>query len=110
MKNGDSLTLQIRKVEVRSTLGAFAAILGDGSVVTWGSAGSGGDSNAVQQQLLNVQQIQASNSAFAAILGDGTVVTWGSAGHGGDNSAAQDKLQDVQQVEASSKAFAAVLW
>ncbi|CAE7902114.1 MPPED1 [Symbiodinium microadriaticum] len=109
MKTGYSLTLQVCKVQVRSTLGAFAAILGDGSVVTWGSASSGGDSSTVQRQLSNVQQIQASSGAFAAVLGDGSVVTWGSAGHGGDSSAAQDKLKDVQQVQASSKAFAAIL-
>ena len=60
-------------------LAAFAAILGDGSVVTWGDADSGGDSSAVQDQLRDVQQIQASHTAFAAILGDGSVVTWGNA-------------------------------
>ena len=48
---------------------AFAAILGDGSVVTWGDARFGGDSSAVQDQLRDVQQIQASHHAFAAILG-----------------------------------------
>ena len=55
---------------------AFAAILADGSVVTWGAPEHGGDSRAVQDQLKNVQQIQASDSAFAAILDDGSVVTW----------------------------------
>ena len=35
----------------------FAAILGDGSVVTWGEAASGGYSSAVQDQLRDVQQI-----------------------------------------------------
>ena len=48
----------------------FAAILGDGSVVTWGDASFGGDSSAVQGQLKHVQQIQAALRAFAAILGD----------------------------------------
>ena len=43
---------------------AFAAILGDGSVVTWGQARSGGDSSAVQDQLRDVQQIQASRSGI----------------------------------------------
>ena len=38
----------------------------------------GDDSRAVQEQLKNVQQIQASQKAFAAILRDGSVVTWGS--------------------------------
>ena len=63
---------------------AFAAILGDGSVVTWGSTFQGGDSSVVQDQLKNVQQIQASAYAFAAILADGSVVTWGDAAIGGD--------------------------
>ena len=30
---------------------AFAAVKGDGSVVTWGISGSGGDSDAVAQEL-----------------------------------------------------------
>ena len=51
---------------------SFAAILGDGSVVTWGEADYGGDSTAVQDQLTNVQNIQATDTAFAAILGDGS--------------------------------------
>ena len=47
--------------------------------MTRGHAGSGGDSSAVQDQLKNVQQIQACKDAFAAILGHGSVVTWGDA-------------------------------
>ena len=43
----------------------------------------GGDSSAVQDQLKNVQQIQASAGAFAAIRSDGSVVTWGNAEDGG---------------------------
>ena len=64
--------------------------------MTWGEAEYGGDSSAVQDQLMNVQQIQASNAAFAAILGDGSVVTWGKADSGGDSSAVQDQLMNVQ--------------
>ena len=33
----------------------------------------------MQDQLHDVQQIQATESALAAILGDGCVVTWGDA-------------------------------
>ena len=62
-------------------------------MVTWGRAGSAGDSSAVQDQLKNVQQIQASRSAFAAVLGDGSVVTWGDANSGGDSSAVQAELK-----------------
>ena len=63
--------------QIQASSSAFAAILGDGSVVTWGHSQRGGDCSAVQEQLRGVQQIQASNAAFAAILGDGSVVTWG---------------------------------
>ena len=77
---------------IQASRRAFAAILGDGSVVIWGDAGDGGNSRAVQDQLKNVQQIQATATAFAAILGDGSVVTWGDAAHGGDSSAVQDQL------------------
>ena len=88
----------------------FAAILGDGTVVTWGDAREGGDSSAVRDQLKNVQKIQASRlGAFAAILGDGSVVTWGDAEQGGDSSAAQGQLRNVQQVQANGSAFAAIL-
>ena len=62
--------------------------------MTWGNAGFGGDSSAVQDQLRAVQHILADGSvvtwgimqalaatarqrAFAAILADGSVVTWG---------------------------------
>ena len=76
IQNGDSLTFHVNGVQTQSTSSAFAALLGDGSVVTWGDPSSGGDSSAVQGQLKNVLQIQASADAFAAILCDGSVVTW----------------------------------
>ena len=47
------LTLHLRKVQIQATQAshgysaAFAAILTDGSVVTWGREGLGGDSGAV---------------------------------------------------------------
>ena len=74
----------------------FAAILGDGSVVTWGDSRSGGDSSAVQGQLRNVQHIQASYSAFAAVLENGSVVTWGGSTFGGDSKAVEDELRPDQ--------------
>ena len=57
--------------------GAFAGILESGAVVTWGDPVGGGDSSHVQEQLQNVQRIQATGFAFAAILAAGHVVTWG---------------------------------
>ena len=109
LQTGDFLTLQVGTVRIRRGKVFFAAILGDGSVVMWGSAHHGGDSSSVQDQLKNVQQIQASrDGACAAILVDGSVVTWGSADYGGDSSSVQDQLKNVQQIQASSEAFAAV--
>ena len=61
--------------QIQDTSGAFAAILDDGCVVTWGDTDCGGDSSAVQDQLTDVQQIQATSGAFAAILGDGSLVS-----------------------------------
>ena len=78
--------------QIQASLRAFATTLGDGSVVTWGSASWVGDSTVVQDQLLGVQQIQASHSAFAAILSGGSVVTWCFADFGGKCSAVQDRL------------------
>ena len=109
LQSGHALTLHIRSVHILSSYAAFAAMLGDGSVVTWGDAGSGGDSSAVQGELKAVQQIQATSKAFAAILGDGSVVTWGDADCGGDSSAVKVQLAHVQQIQASYRAFAALL-
>ena len=88
------LTLHVSQVQLKATrrgkdsaVATFAAL--------WGDAARGGDSSAVQEQLKNVQQIQASSGAFAAILGDGSVVTWGHADYGGDSSAVQDQLRNV---------------
>ena len=61
--------------QVQSNPSAFAAILADGSVVTWGIPEYGGDSSEVRDQLNDVQQVQSNGSAFAAILADGSVVT-----------------------------------
>ena len=101
LQNGQSLTLHVSQVHTHANESAFAAILGDGSVETWGGAVYGGDSSEVQDQLKNVQQIQASKYVFAAILGDGSVVTWGHAYYGGDSSEVQDQLSNVQQIQAS---------
>ncbi|CAE7803625.1 DHX57, partial [Symbiodinium sp. CCMP2456] len=77
LKNGDELTYQVRRVSLCDNPGAFAAILSDGSVVTWGHADFGGESSSVQPKLNCVRQIQSCFSAFAAILGDGSVVPLG---------------------------------
>ena len=104
------LTFQVRRVDILGSKAAFAAILGDGSVATWGDARKGGDSSAVRDQLKNVQQIQATDRAFAAILGDGSVLAWGQASSGGHCwSAICDQLKNVHHIQATRYAFAAIL-
>ena len=66
-----------------------AAILADGLVVTWGEQRIGGDSSRVQDQLKNVEHIQATSKAFAAILQDGSVTAWGDREAGGDSSSSR---------------------
>eukprot|EP00933_Yihiella_yeosuensis_P068636 TRINITY_DN7448_c0_g2_i1.p1 TRINITY_DN7448_c0_g2~~TRINITY_DN7448_c0_g2_i1.p1 ORF type:complete len:508 (+),score=103.76 TRINITY_DN7448_c0_g2_i1:72-1595(+) len=63
---------------------AFAAIKQDGSLVTWGDAGYGGDSSSVASLLQNgVCQVAAAGNreiregAFAAVKSDGSVIAWG---------------------------------
>lgn len=56
---------------------AFAALLDDGSVRTWGTRHCGEDSSEMQDQLRNVQQAHSIFDAFAAILADGSAATWG---------------------------------
>ena len=72
---------------------AFAALKEDGSVVTWGSSNSGGDSSGVATSLTSgVSQIFSNRYAFAALKEDGSVVTWGADSYGGDSSSVSSSL------------------
>ena len=56
LETGTSLTLQLHTAQIQASESAFAAILGDGSFVTWGDKiYLNGDSRAVQDQLKGVQ-------------------------------------------------------
>ncbi|MGI2260718.1 Ig-like domain-containing protein [Shewanella sp. GXUN23E] len=87
---------------------AFTALKSDGSAIAWGDANYGGDSSAVQSQLVDIVEITQSERAFAALKSDGTVVAWGSSLYGGDASSVQSDLVDVVKVYANQAAFAAV--
>ena len=91
----------LQSIKVRVSENAFAAILTDVSVVTWGNRNSGGDSGAVQDQLKDVQQIQASEHVFAPIRSHWSVVTSGNRDCRGDSRAVQDQLIGVQQIQGS---------
>ena len=80
-------------LQIQATDGAFAAILADRSVVTWGMPEHGGDCAAVQEELGHVEQIFATGYAFVAILADGSIVAWGDPDRGGDCSAVRDQLR-----------------
>eukprot|EP00439_Symbiodinium_sp_Y106_P041172 s2126_g5.t1 len=115
LQDRGSLTLHINRVQVQANGSAFAAILGDGSVVTWGHESHGGDSSAVQDQLEDVQQIQAMTrngtieNGFAAFLGNGSVVIWGYV----DCNLLRKSLKNVRQIQTTKSifrgAFAAIL-
>ena len=112
---GDSSDVQdqLRNVQqIRATSFDFAAILADGSVVTWGSPDFPEEADSffkVQDKLRRVQHVQSTGWAFAAILEDGMVVTWLDPRHGGDSSEVSDQLRNVQQVQGTDAAFAAIL-
>ena len=62
---------QLKNVkQIHATRTSFAALLGDGSVVTWGGAygNFGGDSSDVQHQLKNVQRIQPLDTLLLPFL------------------------------------------
>eukprot|EP00435_Cladocopium_sp_Y103_P043590 s14_g12.t1 len=107
---GDSIAAVAQQPKLAATWHAFALwCVGADRVVTWGSAGNGGDSSRVQNQFRNVQQIYGTGFAFAAILADRTVVTWGHQNYGGDSSRVQEQLKNVQQISGTHCAFAAIL-
>lgn len=110
LQDEDQLSALSQKVGLMATSGAFALWCpGDERILTWGDQELGGDSSEVRDQLIGVQQLQATRGAFAAQLADGSVVTWGDPDDGGDSSHVQAQLVRVQSVMATDHAFAALL-
>ena len=58
--DGDVVAAVAGDVRIAATGAAFACIRADGSVVTWGKPDQGGRSTEVQDQLRDVEHIQAS--------------------------------------------------
>ena len=89
---------------------AVAFILHDHSVVAWGDADYGGNSEEVKEALSSgVQHIYYTRSAFAAVKADGSVVTWGYAGFGGNSEVVKEALTSgVQHIYSTNRSFAAV--
>jgi hypothetical protein len=80
----------------------FAALKGDGTVVSWGDPNSGGVTPA---GLVDVTQIFSTSLAFAALKSNGTVVSWGNPSYGGTAPAG---LSGVTQIFSTFYAFAAL--
>eukprot|EP00913_Durusdinium_trenchii_P020428 g19192.t1 len=96
----------VRSDGIHSTSCAFAALLGDGSLVTWGDPHSGGDSQEVNDELHDVRQIQANMDSFAVIRADGSAFSWGSAS--GSSEEIQEQLKEVEMIQVTTAAFAAI--
>jgi len=94
---------------IYSTRGTFAAVLQDGTVLTWGNSADGGDSYSVKTALVEVDTIYSTRYAFAALLQDGTLVTWGRSAFGGNSSSVKTAFVEVDTIYSTHWAFAAVL-
>ena len=74
----------MREVDkIYSRLGAFAVVLMDETVVTWGDEKYGDDCNKIKAALRGVDRIYSTWRAFAAVLKSGTVVSRGFEKYGG---------------------------
>ena len=69
---------------------SFAAIMSDGSIVSWGSVSTDGDEEIKRfTESGPFQQIFSNRHAFAAVRHDGKLITWGNGGRGGEKRAAR---------------------
>jgi len=101
---------QLREVEsLAATDVAFAALLRDKSVVTWGDAYDGGDCEMVRDELREVKAVAGCSCAFAALLSNGMVITWGD--EFADTRSIRDELKCVEDIRGlrTHAAFAALL-
>ena len=101
-------------IKIYSTDGAFAAVLKDGRVVTWGNEIAGGRiPDNVQAELdgQDVKHIYSTGRAFAALLENGRVVTWGRAERGGmiPRRMRAELKDNVKEIYSAPFAFAALL-
>ena len=88
---------------------AYAAAMGDGSVVTWGHPVDGGNSGGVKEQLFKRAAHPGNWTGICCDSGQGSVVTWGPPGLGGDSSRVQEQLRNVQYIQTMDSACAAAV-
>lgn len=87
---------------------AFAALRGDGRVISWGRYQD--NFFDISNNLHNVTTVFSNNAAFAALKNDGSVIAWGNPSTGGNPSLAVKNAlsSNISFVYANSDAFAAV--
>ena len=107
LRDGDAVTAVVQLGHLAATENAFA--WHGHEVVTWGHPDFGGDSSQVQDQLRNVQSIQATQCAFAAILESGSVLILGSSTLWRRQRSGSGSVRNVQSIQATGRAFAAIL-
>lgn len=97
-------------VNIYSNHASFAAVTGEGRVITWGYPKYGGDSSKVKDQLQSgVVSITSNINAYAAIKIDGSVITWGDVSVGGDSSSVSAQLKsEVKKIVSNTQSFAAI--
>jgi alpha-tubulin suppressor-like RCC1 family protein len=86
----------------------FAAVLADGSAISWRSRDQWLTIDANSEET-RIKTISSTNYAFAALRENGSVSTWGDSYSGGHSSHLSEKLsQGVRDIYSSLRAFAAL--
>ena len=80
----------------------YITVLRGVEVLAWGDPFHGGDCRAVQEQLVDVQELQGVRSAFLARLWDGFVVAWGDLDKDGDSSVLQALQPPLEKADRRS--------
>jgi alpha-tubulin suppressor-like RCC1 family protein len=98
---------------IKSTFGAYTALLDNGTVVSWGSPEYGGDNSSVKSKLDEnyIIEIYSTNSAFAARTQNGKVIRWGHQNNGGDSGDSRDtqlERNKILSIYSNSGAFLAI--
>jgi hypothetical protein len=102
--------------KIYSTEYAFAALMANGTVVSWGRIDSGGNtsyggslgSGIGDGELINVTKIYSTGKAFAALMADGTVLSWGETWCAFGAPCGAD-LTGVIDIYSTDTAFAAIV-
>lgn len=95
--------------KVYATEKAFAAHMGNSSVVAWGFRKYGGVVNDLDEHVINkvVTTMASTERAFAAILQDGTLMAWGDAKYGGKSPPVTAADEEYDMIVPNRAAFAA---